>query len=54
MLIGLVSNKRFYFKSAEVRVVQCNLYFCIVNIKDHPSPPAPHFIKIKWGFNLSV
>lgn len=54
MLIGLVSNKHFCFKSTEVSVVQCNLHFCIANIKDHPSPPAPQLVKIKWGLNLSV
>lgn len=54
MLIGLVSNKHFCFKRAEVSVVQCNLHFCIANIKNHPSPPAPQLVKIKWGLNLSV
>lgn len=39
MLTRSVSNEPFYFKSAEVSVVECNLYFCIANIKDHPPPP---------------
>lgn len=40
MLTGSVSSEHFGFKSAEVSVVQCNLYFYIVNIKDD-SCPAP-------------
>lgn len=54
MLTRLVSNERFCFKSAEVSVVECNLYFCIAISKDHPSPPAPQFVKIKRGLNISV
>lgn len=34
MLTGLVSNEHFGFKSAEVSVVQCSLYFYIANIKE--------------------
>lgn len=54
MLTRLVSNEPFCFKSAEVSVVEYNLYFCIANIEDHPLPPTPQFVKIKWGLNFSV
>lgn len=54
MLTRLVSNEHFCFKSAEVSVVECNLYFCIADIKDYPFPPTPQFVKIKWGFNLRL
>lgn len=53
MLTRLVTNEHFCVKSAEVNVVECDFYFCIVNIKDDPFPPAPQFVKIKWDLNLS-
>lgn len=50
MLTGLVSNEHFCFKSVEVGVVECNLYFCIANIKDNPSPSCPLVCNGKVGF----
>lgn len=52
MLTGSVSSEHFGFKSAEVSVVRCNLYFYIDNIKED-SPPT-WFVKIKWVLNLCV
>lgn len=38
MLTGSVSSEHFGFKSAEVSVVRCNLYFYIDNIKEDSFP----------------